>query len=71
MRQGAAIGGRGSAARYSTGALEFEYNGSGELRIVGPMTGAIYHFPGNGSRAMVQAADAPSLAMNAALRPVR
>jgi len=56
---------------YSTGALEFEYNGSGELQVVGPMTGAIYSFPGNGSRAVVQAADAPSVAMNPSLRPVR
>lgn len=71
MRQGAAAVGQNSAAGYSTGAMEFEYNGSGELRIAGPMTGAVYSFPGPGARAVVEAADAPSLAIIPALRPVR
>jgi hypothetical protein len=51
--------------------VEFEYNGGGALRIVGPMTGAIYHFPGSGTRAVVQAADVPSVAMMPSLRPIR
>jgi len=59
-----------SAAGFSTGALEFEYDGNGELQVVGPMTGAIYIFAGNGSRAVVHAADAPSVAMNPSLRPL-
>ena len=71
LRSGGASSGAGSAVAYSTGTLEFEYNGSGELQVVGPMTGAIYSFPGNGSRAVVQAADAPSVAMNPSLRPIR
>ena len=70
LRNGGTPVASGSAS-YSTGALEFVYNGSGELQIVGPMTGAIYSFPGNGSRAVVQAADAPSVAMNPSLRPLR
>ena len=70
LRSGGTSAASGSAA-YSTGALEFEYSGSGELQVVGPMTGAIYSFPGNGSRAVVQAADAPSVAMNPSLRPLR
>lgn len=70
LRNGGSSAQSGSTA-YSTGALEFEYNGSGELQVVGPMTGAIYSFPGNGSRAVVQAADAPSVAMNPSLRPLR
>jgi hypothetical protein len=70
LRNGGTSAASGSAG-YSTGALEFEYNGSGELQVVGPMTGAIYSFPGSGSRAVVQAADAPSVAMNPSLRPLR
>jgi hypothetical protein len=70
LRQGAVSGGNGSPA-YHMGALEFEYTGGGNLRIVGPMTGAIYTFAGAGARAVVQAADAPSLAMYAGLKPVR
>ena len=70
LRNGGTSAGAGSPAGYSTGALEFEYNGSGELQVIGPMTGAIYNFPGNGSRAVVQAADAPSVAMNPSLRPI-
>ena len=71
MRQGGSSSGSRSAAGYSTGALEFEYNGSGDLQVVGPMTGSVYNFSGSGSRVVVQAADAPSLAMNPALRPLR
>jgi len=70
LRNGGTPAGATLPAEYSTGALEFEYNGSGELQVIGPMTGAIYHFPGNGSRAVVQAADAPSVAMNPSLRPI-
>ena len=70
LRNGGTSAPAGAAAAYSTGALVFEYNGSGELQVVGPMTGAIYSFPGNGSRAVVQAADAPSVAMNPSLRPL-
>jgi len=71
LRQAAVNGGGGAPAAYQTGALEFEYYGSGTLRIVGPLTGAIYNFAGNGARAVIQAADAPSLAMYSGLRPVR
>jgi hypothetical protein len=70
MRNGGTSEATGTAAAYSTGALEFEYDGSGELQVVGPMTGAIYTFSGSGSRAVVQAADAPSVAMNPSLRPI-
>lgn len=49
----------------------FEYYGGGALRIVGPMTGVVYLFPGSGTRVVVQAADAPSLAMVPSLRPIR
>ena len=41
LRQAAVNGGGGAPAAYQTGALEFEYYGSGTLRIVGPLTGAI------------------------------
>ena len=71
LRQGVASASGNSASAYHTGAVEFEYYGGGSLRIVGPLTGAIYDFAGSGSRAVVQAADVPSLAMHAGLRPVR
>jgi len=70
QRQGAAPAGRSPAAAYSTGPVEFEYNGSGRLEVVGPMTGARYTFAA-GSRAVVHAADVPSLVMVPSLRAVR
>jgi hypothetical protein len=62
---------RSTAVAYNSRTLEFEYNGSGQMQIVGPMTGTVYTFNGPGSRAVVQAADAPSIAMNQTLRPLR
>jgi hypothetical protein len=46
---------RPAVSSYSTGTLEFEYNGSGEMQIVGPMTGTVYTLNG----------------MNQTLRPLR
>ena len=72
MRQGSgSFASRSDSPSYSTGALEFEYNGSGELRVIGQMTGAVYTFNGNGARAIAQAADAASLALVPGLRPIR
>ena len=71
LRQNAVSSGGSPAASFRTGPLEFEYNGGGELRVVGPMTGRVYAFSGSGSRLVVDAADAPSLATVPALRPVR
>ena len=71
LRNGGSSTGAVFPPEYSTGALEFEYSGSGEMQVVGPMTGSIYNFAGNGSRVVVHAADAASVAMNPALRPVR
>jgi hypothetical protein len=62
---------KSAAPVYNTSTLEFEYNGSTEMKVVGPMTGTVYTFHGPGSRASVQAADAPSIAMNQTLRPIR
>jgi hypothetical protein len=56
---------------FRTSSLEFEYTGTGEIQVVGPMTGTVYTFKGPGSRALVQSADAPAIAMNQTLRPLR
>ena len=64
-------GGASGAAGWTPGTLEFEYVGQGELRVTGPMTGSVYTFAGNGSRTAVHAADVPSLAAMANLRPLR
>lgn len=71
LRNGSVTRAAGSAAGWTPGALEFEYVGQGELRVTGPMTGSVYTFAGNGSRSAVNAADVPSLAAMANLRPLR
>ena len=71
MRQGAMSPSRGGASNWTPGSLEFEYNGNGELRITGPMTGSVYVFAGSGSRAVVHSADVASLAQAPNLRHLR
>jgi hypothetical protein len=60
-----------SPPSFRSSSLEFEYTGTGELQVVGPMTGTVYTFKGPGARAAVQAADAPAVAMNQMVRPLR
>jgi hypothetical protein len=71
MRQGSMPSGRSASSNWTPGSLEFEYNGTGELRITGPMTGSVYVFAGNGSRAVVHSADVASLTQIPNLRPRR
>lgn len=49
----------------------FEYQGTTELRALGPVTGRIYQFTGARSRVAVDARDAPSIAAVPKLRRVR
>ena len=71
MRQGAMPSGRSGPSNWTPGSLEFEYNGNGELRVTGPMTGTLYVFTGSGSRAVVHSADVASMAQVPNLRPAR
>jgi hypothetical protein len=49
----------------------FEYSGPGAIAVLGPLTGTTYRFAGNGTRLVVHAADAPSLAAVRGLKPIR
>ncbi len=61
-----------SAPRYATwGPVDLEYSGHGELTVVGPLTGSVYRFTGNGARVRVHGSDAPSLVSVPGLKPVR
>ena len=71
QRHGAVSSGRSAAAPFVTSSLEFEYTGSGQIQVTGPMTGAIYTFNGTGDRVLVHSADVASVATVPALRPVR
>jgi hypothetical protein len=68
---GAAPSANSPVVSYTPGSREFEYGGAGELRVVGPMTGSVYTFSGNGSRVSAQAADVASLALIPGLRLVQ
>ena len=62
--------GRTTAAPSPT-AVEFEYAGSGQLAVTGPLTGTVYRFVSGGGAVRVHGPDAPSLAMVAGLRRTR
>ena len=71
MRPGAVHSSPSTSNSWTPGSLEFEFNGNGELRMTGPMTGSVYVFTGNGSRAVVHSADVASMAQVPNLRPLR
>ena len=50
---------------------EFDYSGSGELTVTGPLTGTVYRFTANDRRVRVHGSDAPSLLSVPGLNPVR
>ena len=60
----------GEADYWTSGPVEFEYLGSGQLTVTGPLTGVVYHFASPGSRVIVQGSDAPSLLSVPGLKPV-
>ena len=61
-----------SESSYWTSApAEFEYNGSGQLTVTGPLTGIVYHFAATGARLLIHGPDAPSLLSVPGLKPVR
>ncbi len=60
-----------SESRYSNwGPVNFEYTGQGQLTVVGPLTGFVYHFVGNGACVRVEGSDAPSLVSVPGLKPL-
>jgi hypothetical protein len=60
----------GAASHWTSGSVEFEYLGSGQLTVTGPLTGVVYHFASPGARVLVQGSDAPSLLSVPGLKPV-
>jgi hypothetical protein len=50
--------------------VEFEYLGSGQLTVTGPLTGVVYHFASPGARVTVHGSDAPSLLSVPGLKPL-
>ena len=60
----------GDIQYWTPGPIEFEYAGSGELTVTGPLTGIEYRFTANDRRVRVHGSDAPSFLSVPALKPV-
>ena len=56
---------------YTPRAVEFEYSGSSQPAVTGPLTVVVYRFRGPGSRVRVDGSDAPSLKSVPGLKPIR
>jgi hypothetical protein len=69
-RQVSATPNSGEAGHWTSGPVEFEYLGSGQLTVTGPLTGVVYHFASPGARVTVQGSDAPSLLSVPGLKPL-
>ncbi|HYN83077.1 MAG TPA: hypothetical protein VES88_16475 [Gemmatimonadaceae bacterium] len=61
----------GAAAASATSVIMFEYVGTGEAAIRGPVSDQVYRFGGPGDRLRVDPRDRPGLAALASLRWVR
>lgn len=61
----------GSRTASASSVTMFEYVGSGQARIRGPVSGLIYYFRRSGDRLRVDPRDRPGLASLPSLRPVR
>jgi hypothetical protein len=61
----------GGQSYWTSGPVEFEYVGTGQLSVTGPLTGAVYYFGSHGARVRVHGPDAPSLLSVPGLRPAR
>lgn len=70
-RPGSAPNSTGTARHWTTGAVEFEYSGQGQLVVTGPLTGTVYRFGGDAGRVSVHGSDAPSLVSVPGLKLVR
>jgi hypothetical protein len=70
LRQESSTQTSGEASYWTSGPVEFEYLGSGQLTVTGPLTGVVYHFASPGARVIVQGSDAPSLLSVPGLKPV-
>jgi hypothetical protein len=64
-------GASGETRHWSTGAVQFEYSGQGQLVVTGPLTGMVYRFGGGMGRVSVHGSDAPSLVSVPGLKLVR
>lgn len=71
LRQQNTTGGVYAPSAFVPRAMEFEYSGSAQLSVTGPLTGAVYRFRGRGARVRVDGADAASLVSVPGLKPVR
>lgn len=67
----AQTGPSGETRHWSTGSVQFEYSGQGQLVVTGPLTGMVYRFGGGVDRVSVHGSDAPSLVSVPGLKLVR
>lgn len=61
MRGQNTSGGGGEVTPFIPQARDFEYIGSGEMQVIGPLTGTVYTFRGGGARVHIHPADVASL----------
>jgi hypothetical protein len=61
---------RSESEYWTSGPIDFEYSGHGELSVTGPLSGEVYRFTANDRRVRVHGSDAPSLISVPGLRPV-
>ncbi|HEY3456112.1 MAG TPA: hypothetical protein VGK64_16155 [Bryobacteraceae bacterium] len=60
LRAGGSVGAEAAGAPFLPRANEFEYIGTGDFEITGPLTGKRYFFRGRGARVRVEASDVAS-----------
>ena len=70
LRQEFETPGRSDSQFWTSGPIEFEYSGHGELTVTGPLSGTVYRFTANDRRVRVHGSDAPSLLSVPGIKPV-
>ena len=71
FRQEPAASERSESRYWTSGPVDFEYSGQGELTVTGPLSGTVYRFTASDKRVRVHGPDAPSLLSVPGLRPAR
>ena len=71
FRREAVVSASSHVQHWNPGVTEFEYAGSGQLTVTGPLTGTVYRFISGAGPVRVHAPDAASLVSVPGLRPIQ